>query len=61
MHEFSTTFRRISKFLNRQRVNAPTASLTCLEDRYPSVRLYKLARSHQARSAGTNNQDIGWM
>ena len=61
MHEFSAALRRISKVLNRQWVNAPTASLTCLEDRYPSARLYKLARSHQARSASTNDQDIGWM
>jgi hypothetical protein len=61
MDEFSATLRRISKFLNWQRANAPTASLTRLEDRYPSTRPYKLARSHQSSSAGTNDQDIGWM
>src|SRR5262245_6527897 len=60
MDELGAALRRVSKFLGRQRVNAPAASVSRLEDSYPFARACELAGGHQARSARTDDHAMGW-
>ena len=59
MDELGTAFRRISKFLRRQRVDTSTASVSRLEDGHLFARACKFAGGHQARSARADDQEMG--
>jgi hypothetical protein len=61
MDELGAALRRVAKFLGWQRVDASPASVSRLEDRHPFSRACKLAGGHQARSAGADDQEMGWM
>jgi hypothetical protein len=48
--------RRVSKFVDGQRVGASAASVSRFEDGHPLVCAGKLASGHQPRSAGADDQ-----
>jgi hypothetical protein len=48
--KFGTAFSRVAEFLGRQRVDAPAASVSRLEDRHSFARAHELAGRHQTRS-----------
>jgi hypothetical protein len=60
MDELGSALRRVAKFIGRQRVDASAASVSRLEDGHLFARASKLARSHQARSARADDQEMGW-
>jgi hypothetical protein len=61
MDELGAAFRRVSKFLGRQRVDASAVSVSRLEDSHPFARACEFAGSHQARSTRADDQEMGWM
>jgi hypothetical protein len=54
MDKFGAAFRRVTKFLDRQRVDAPATPVSCLEDGHPAAGARELAGGHQTRSAATD-------
>ena len=61
MNKFGPALRRITKFLNRQRVDASAAPVSGFGDRYSSAGPREFARGYQARSAGADDQEIRQM
>ena len=59
MDELGATFRRITKFLRRERVNTSTASVSRLEEGHLFAGACKLARGHQARSTRADDEEMG--
>jgi len=57
MDELGAAFRRVSKLLDRQGVNAPAASVSRFEKRHPFARARKLASSHETRGTRADNQE----
>jgi hypothetical protein len=57
MDELGAALRRVSKFVDGQRVGASAASVSRFEDGHPLVCAGKLASGHQARSAGSDDDD----
>jgi hypothetical protein len=58
MDELGAALRRVSKFVDGQRVGASAASVSRFEDGHPLVCAGKLASGHQARSAGADDQKV---
>jgi hypothetical protein len=54
--KFGAALRRIAKLLDGQRVDAPAASISRLEDRHSFARSHELAGRHQARSTSADDQ-----
>src|SRR5271169_2961268 len=59
--ELGATFRRVPKFLGRQLVDAPAASLLRLENRHSLPSARKLAPRHEARGASADDQEMSLM
>jgi hypothetical protein len=55
MDKFGAAFSRVAKFLGGQRVDAPAASVSRLEDRNSLARARELASRHQPRSTSADD------
>jgi len=58
MDKLGTTLCRVAKLLDRQRINASAAPVSRIENGHLLARAPELAASHQARSAGTDDQEL---
>jgi hypothetical protein len=58
VNKLGAALRRVSEFLGRQRVDAPAASDSRLEDGHSLAGAGKLAGGHKARSARADDQKI---
>ena len=58
MDKLGAALRRVAKFLGGQRVDAPAASVSRLEDRHSFAGARQLAGRHQARGAGADDHEI---
>ena len=58
VNKFCAAFSGVAKFLGGQRVDAPAASVSRLEDCHPFARAHELAGRHQARSTSADDQKM---
>jgi hypothetical protein len=58
MDELGAALRHVAKFLGRQRVDAPTTSISRLEDGHLLAGACKLTSGHQACGACTDDQEM---
>src|SRR5882724_6286210 len=60
MDEFGTPLRGVSELGGAQGVDAPTASVSRLQNRHPLSRAAEFACGHQARGTCSDNDDMLW-
>jgi hypothetical protein len=61
MNEFCTTFRGVPELGGGKRMNAAATSVASFEYRHLLPGAPKLARSHQARATGADDDDVFWL
>jgi hypothetical protein len=58
MDEFGSAFGGVSELVDRKRVNAPAAAISCFQHCHPPARHGEFACCHQAGGAGADDNDV---